>query len=275
MKSNASYAWLLVAIFFISFAIPLTFAAKISGAFSSTSYSDDIFPGAFNVLTPERTLEVLDSQEINPAAGSDFIISTWFQLTKFPKAGDRAIFLSKYDSSDRSKAGFALAVSRTADAIRPEIYWKGQSKKSGWYTFSQVNLVPGQWYHLVISFYNGKYLGLHGHTYDPKSSAKPKLLGGYELKQETILANGSNLFIGSLGAKNFRGRIGPTSIVKFSNLRDSFDNMWQIFKASDPLSILDKDQVLLWIENNQDKSQNNYKLKIKGGKARTKSSKKS
>ena len=212
MKSNASYAGLLVGIFIISFAIPLTFAAKVSGIFSlDNDYIDDkVFPSAFTVFAPDRTIEVLGSSDLNPNTESDFLISVWFQIKRLPKDGERAIFLSKYDGDTKNKPGYAVAVSRSGDSLRPQVYWRGTSGVGSWRTFSEIDVVPGQWYRLLISFYDGQYLGMQGYAHSNEPPKKPRLLGGFEVAEALDVKSNSNIFLGSLGSNNYKRPYWPS-----------------------------------------------------------------
>ena len=276
MKSNASYAGLLIGIFIISFAIPLTFAAKVSGIFSGdTDYIDDkVFPSAFNVFAPDRTLEVLNSSELNPSDKSDFLISIWFQIKRLPRDGERAIFLSKYDGDTKNKPGYAVAVARSGDSLRPQVYWRGLSGAGNWRTFSEIDVIPGQWYRLLISFYDGQYLGMQGYAYSNEASTKPTLLGGFELEEALEVKSNSNIFLGSLGSKNYRGRIGPVAIILLDDLKDKFEDVWSILSGEDAYSAWDREKIALWIEDSLDRGRSAYKLKIQGGKNGKKSGKK-
>ncbi|MCB0319202.1 MAG: hypothetical protein KDD56_10645, partial [Bdellovibrionales bacterium] len=269
MKSNASYTVILIVVFFIAFAIPLTFAAKVGGYFSSDSEvaEDKIFPTSVGIFSPDKSIEVINSSELNPQKDSDFLLSIWIQIKRLPHDGERVIFLSKYDGDSVNKEGYAMGFLRNGDQIRPQVYWKGKETKSGgWNTFSSVQLLPGHWYRFLLSYYDSSYLGLHAYPYSTNPEDKPMLLGGFDVGQVGEVESISNLSLGSVGSKNFRGRIGTVSIFSLKKLKNSFESVWRLLKDDDAYSAWDKDRIALWLENAVDKGRSRFDVKVYGAK---------
>lgn len=209
---------------------------------------DPVFPSSFVVAKEESFIRVQESSNLNPKPGEDFLFVGWFKLRRLPAQGEKITFVSKIDTGRRTRPGYAIAVSRDGESIRPEIYWRDESGKGNWYDFVSFKVPTKTWFALALSFRKDRYLGLHGGVLGSEG-ARPaiELLGGYELPKGVVPHSVSDLVIGSPFMGSFRGRIGPVGIVSgFSGdlkltrvLKDSFEN---------PLGVPRSDgDVKLWV----------------------------
>lgn len=250
---DAFYILRLVLIYFVAFSMPLLVAGKLSGLFSVSAKdpddSDPFFPQAFTVSGPRMTLRVGHIDELNPSLDRDFLLIGWFKVRAMPRSGDRTVLLSKFDKKTRFRRGYALALLRDGEHLRPSVYWADNQGHGGWYNFSDFEVNQRSWFMLAVSFYGGKFLGLHGATgLEENDKAQLKLLGGYELDPPHLPFNRADLLLGADEGSSFRGKVGPFGVFRMASLSEKLKPVLkQVIR--DRLSVpasLEQDDIVLW-----------------------------
>lgn len=263
----------LVALFFISFSLPLVLTFKFGGSFGSSTApgdSDTFFPGYTAIQVPGQHLEVSHSDDLNPMRGSDFIVSAWFKLSRLPQVKEKILLLGKNDANDDPHAGFVLGLSRDSDTIRPIVYW-GDSTHRKWYSFSDISIAAQSWFMLALSFQDDKYLGLHI-AMPGESKTEVKLLGGYEVEDGVVPDSPGAFMIGSWGEGRFRGRIGPFGIFSKPGIGEGLKDVLKSL-ARRPLEVpdtLSAKHVKLWVPDGlEDRSGLKRSLQMIGARKRS------
>ncbi|RMG40189.1 MAG: hypothetical protein D6719_11765 [Candidatus Dadabacteria bacterium] len=223
----------LIVIFVVSFCLPLYMLKlfvfnSVTGSSNEISDSkENFFDGAVNFTRNQHHLVINASSYINPDEKNDFLIAGWFNLKTLPREGEQITLLSKVDKGKLVKPGYALKLIGERQGVRALVYWRDNFGSGGWKPFETVDLVPHHWFMLALSFYQGRYLGLHYRSISDKSF---KLLGGHEFESEVFPAADSNLLIASSG---FRGKIGPFGVFRPHNLEQRLSKLLdEIFSSS-------------------------------------------
>lgn len=279
LENRIIFALLLALIFTISFAIPLFCAVQVGGVWFdsdvSRSYAkektDRLFPNARVIGGPNTFLSVSHADDLQPIAGRDFLLTAWFKLRRLPALDERWIVLSKYDGESKVRNGYALALARDGDLVRPELYWRSAEGKGTWLRFSELDIDSKEWFMLAISFRQDSFLGMHAVTpaVDGREAAKVVLLGGYQLNE---MAAGSNepLLVGSFNVGKFRGMIGPLGIFTPRDLSERLGEILNAAAAAPPAvpDELSLDEVRLWIADGQkDESGTPHSVRFVDGRA--------
>lgn len=214
VKRQITIPLLLAAFSTIAFLFFRSFSTEEITLENHKSDLDPVFPSSFVVAKEESFIRVLSTSNLNPKEGEDFLFVGWFKLRRLPALGEKITFVSKIDSSRRTRPGYAIAVSRDGDSLRPEIYWRDETGKGNWYDFVSMKVPTKSWFMLALSFRKDRYLGLHGGTLGSDGmNPRVELLGGYDLPKGVVPEPHSDLIIGSSSKSSFRGRIGPIGIV--------------------------------------------------------------
>lgn len=242
----------LIILFIISFSLPLIVTLRWRQPFTTSSQSaadaDSLFPHYTAVQSGGQRIEITDSTGLDPAAGRDFIVSGWFKLARPLQAKEKVLFIGKADSLSEPQAGYIVGLSRDSDTIRPIVYW-GDAHKSKWYSFSDISIAAQSWFMLVLSFQEGKYLGMHIAIPGADRKTDLKLLGGYEVEDGVTPASSGPFVAGTWGDGKFKGRIGPFGIFSAAELGDNLKNILKSLARNPeelPAAFSSK-EVMLWV----------------------------
>lgn len=262
-----SVALVIVAVFVVSFSIPFLLTVKygsllVPGAGDSPLdlEHEEVFPTSFRVARPGDTFRVEHGEGMAPISGKDFLLSVWFKLSKPLEIGQRAVIFGKYDPKSKTRPGYSLMLQRDADGTRPVLYWGGEAAPGRWYSFSPLENSGRAWTMLAISFRQGKLLGMHVGSID--RGVPVELLGGYEVDAGIDAKSDAALVVGAFGDSDFRGRIGPLSIVSASNLSDSLVETISAVRNAREVPAEDSIEadIHLWVSGKKDVSARNNRV---------------
>lgn len=261
----------LVVAFICSFAVPLLLVGKLSGLFSEEwaerlgVKSDETFPKALSVNGANSTLQIEAHPELNPPADKDFLLIGWFKLNRLPADGQMVLLLSKVENYSRVKRGYAVGLQGAGDSVRPAVYWQSSGGEGGWQMFSDVKLKPKQWFMLALSFYSGRYLGVHVIDYADPKNFRIVSGGGYDLQQVPLPRSSGGLELGGFIAQEIRGKLGPFGVFTLRNLDQDLKQLLHKF-AEQPLQLpgrFDQANVLLWsVDGRKDLGKFSLKLRV-------------
>ena len=240
----------LVILFLVSFSLPLIFTFRLSDITTSSQSAadaDSLFPNYTAIQSAGQRIEVEHASELNPVAGKDFIVSGWFKLSRLLQSREKILLLGKNDANSEPQSGYIIGLSRDADTIRPIVYW-GNDNKGKWYSFSDISIAAQSWFMLVLSFQEGKYLGLHIATPSATGKTELKLLGGYEVEDAVTPTSSGPFIVGALGDGKFKGRIGPVGVFSSANIGDDLKNVLkELARSPDELpAAFGSEDVVLW-----------------------------
>ena len=275
-REGSLFFAVLALLFAVSFLTPIIFAAKVGGLFAKNDISQEfedreIFPDSLVIATIGRFIRVVDSTHLDPEAGRDFIVSGWFNFRRLPSNGETMLLMTKFDAAAPSKSGYALALTRTGNIIRPTVYWRNVRGKGGWQEFSELTIEPKQWVMLSLSAHEGTLLGVHAVTFDEKGKARVQVLGGIEFAAPIIPESEVSLVLGSTGPDSFLGKIGPFGVISepglWENLREVIN---QLAKTPNRLpSGVSAEGLRLWsLGAKKDSSPANRLIEAVGGKGK-------
>ena len=220
-------------LFFIAFSLPLywTISSQLrysvgltasSGSASSsavdvrTAALESRFPGAFTVTHNNMHLWISDPDLTNPSANGDFVLTTWFSMRKLPRLDEKVIVFSKLDRSSTARPGYALAMVRVENGIKPAVYWRGNDGAGEWFFFSDIDILPRYWMFLAVSVSQGNTLAVH---FARAGNSPELILAGAHVLDEPIVPNSTDrLTFGSFKGGAFRGRLGPVSLYNGPSL---------------------------------------------------------
>lgn len=248
-------------VFIVCFSIPFLLTVKIGSLLVSNGVDETIpsdpetvFPTSFRVARPGDAFKIAHSPTLVPREGEDYLFSLWFKLSKPLELGQRVVLLGKYDPKSKTRPGMSLALQRDLDGTRPVLYWGGEKTPGKWHTFAPIESSGRNWMLLSISFRKGYLLGMHAGDLNP--AVPIQLLGGYELEPDARGANEADFVIGSFGDSEFRGRVGPVSVVTSSNLSESLMETISVLRTARdvPPANLSNSEIQLWVIGKQDAS---------------------
>ena len=148
-----------------------------------------------------------------PEQSRDYLLVGWFKLRDLPQSGQRVVLLSSLDFESRAQPGIALAVRRTLDSVRAEVYWRDSRGKGRWYTFGEGDFGPRRWFMLALALRHGNVISLHTATRtDLQEQPQLKLLGAYSFPEPIIPDSTAALLLGGTRLGGFVGRAGPLGI---------------------------------------------------------------
>jgi hypothetical protein len=154
-----------------------------------------------------KYVELENASELNPGEKEDFAFLIWFKLKSKLSNKEKVQIVEKYDAESDKKPGWALRISNNKKIYRPEIYWVNKSGKGRWYSFTDFPFNESHWFGMMITYTDGKFLGLKLLTPSETKKIESQNLGGYSLKG--IFPESSvSLKAGSVGGKLFSGAIG-------------------------------------------------------------------
>lgn len=263
----------LIALFLVAFVIPLAFALSMGGVlhkiFPSSALQhfnllrrenaekDLIFPDSASINGPNSYVRINHSLYLEPVAGKDFMLSFWLKPRRLPAIDERYLVLSKFDERSASRRGYAFALARDRESVRPEVYWRDEVNGT-WFTFSEINLEARQWILFVVTLRDGKFLGLHSATIPEPAigqevapTPEVELLGGYELPTPIFPHSESDLLLGAFGGGKFRGQIGPLGIFRGSAITGSLDDILRelVHSPRELPAYFGKEGTGFWTEN--------------------------
>lgn len=162
-------------------------------------------------------LRVRDAGHFLPSGEKreDLLFIFWFRPTRLPEVGERMLLVSRLaPEGGERRLGFQLALIRSGNEIRPQVYWRPDQERGGWHLFSPFALQSGRWAVFALSIRAEQYLGLHGALYDgpPRRADGPPdilLLGGYDLGAGRHKPFQADLLLGPFRNNTFRGSFGP------------------------------------------------------------------
>jgi hypothetical protein len=200
---------------------------------------------------------------LDPSKDETFFVSFFTRIPHTPKDRYRLKLITKYESKASPYAGWAIALRRQSGALRPEVYWRGENSKGGWYSFGALELDPGLWHQFTLVVEQGKVLSLFLHsTGGPLQADTTKklqssvFLGGYNVEEVEIPKSAGNLELraplpGFNSATNLGGGTIALTDVVVASFRDSkgpLDNLLTA-DAQQIMKILGEDQIHLWIDS--------------------------
>ncbi|MCO6430010.1 MAG: hypothetical protein J5J00_04055 [Deltaproteobacteria bacterium] len=262
------------ALFTLSFALPMVFALKMGGLMYAAQHYDGedpettLFPDATKIGGNNHYLSIPDSELLDPAEGKDFLLVLWVRLRKLPSEGERMLLLSKFDGESKSRRGYALALSREGEIIRPEVYWRDKKGDGTWFTFSDLPLSTKTWTMFAITFRQKRYLGLHSASIVQHIKPSLKLLGGYEIDRGVVPSSDSPLQIGAFNRGKFRGHVGVVGVLNKPDLSRDLEEILKNLTAVPTVwpPQFDESEVALWtVDGKSDKSMHHQVELIKEG----------
>jgi len=210
----------LASVFIVCFLLPLLLAARF---FSSPNAADlnsedssveNLFPEAVTIGKAGKHLRLPHHSAYVPEAQRDFVLIFWMRLKALPEPGERLVLISKYKGNPPKIQGYAVALRRDGNAIRPVLYWGNGVVTGRWYDFPEVNLLPSEWTMFAVHVYQGRFVGLYSARIPAHQPRSLKFLGGHEIDLVDPLNLGdAELLFGASEGRDFRGKIGPLIIV--------------------------------------------------------------
>lgn len=206
--------------------------------------------GEVQSIFSRKGYQIPESSSINPELNQNFYLLMWFNPKELPREGMRLPILSKINSDRRALPGFAIALKRNSDEIRPEVYWRNDEGRGRWFTFAPFPVSPQRWHMLLLSFRENRFLGLHSVTTSPDGNGTMQLLGGYNFEPpELIAASSAPIRVGSFSSDGFIGEIGPIGIIAGGSSRlDLLDIVEEAsLYPSKPPALFKTSAIKLWI----------------------------
>lgn len=206
---------------------------------------EQLFPAPVSLVGGERMIRFTDaegsSSSFDPSPGRDLLIGVWFALPRQVKNGERMPLFSKISREEGEPHGYALSLVGEPEGTRVQAFWKTAEGVGRWFSFAELKIIPGAWNLLVLSFREGRYLGVHS-SFKLPGVEKPEisLLGGYDLASldraaAELPAEGADrrylatslgeLTLGSSGKSRFRGIVGGVILVKARDLTGSIRDL--------------------------------------------------
>jgi hypothetical protein len=186
--------------------------------------SDKIFPSSLNVRSVYDNFSIKSDPLLLPSGDKDFMIALWYRLLKQPAIGEKSFLIQKYEKNSKKHEGYAVALQRDSEGIRPLVYWMDTEGHGRWHYFEAIDYNSKEWQVLVISFIKGKLLGAHSLTLYPNSE-NIKLLGGYSFNQDTYALSSSDLILGGVKQGSLpRVKIGAFATIHKVNLAESLED---------------------------------------------------
>ncbi|MCB0355111.1 MAG: hypothetical protein KDD64_16380, partial [Bdellovibrionales bacterium] len=279
IDKDVVYLVFLVLLFLTAFAVPIFFLLQITSFPDEISVDDDatadsLFPEAVAVNRSGTYLEIRSEEGVlDPSENEDFVFATWFRLKSLPEEGEEVLFVAKFDAAHITRRGYSFGLMRDAGQIVPVVNWRDGTNGGTTHRFSPMEIVPKRWTLLVLSFLDGRYLGMHGGFWlSNKENVSLSLLGGVELNPPIFPKSSTPLYIGALREGRFRGRLGPQMILKGHGLANEFATVLKRL-SSQPLSPPETDvaDVVMWtIGGSENRGSGKVDIEVfgAGGKAR-------
>jgi hypothetical protein len=201
---------------------------------------------AVSITSGGWAVRVAHQEDLNPHLDKSFLLTVWLKLSQPLPEGKRAIVVAKFGGRTPQRPGYALALSSGPDGVRPQVYWQDEGGRGRWLTFAAMNMVPGEWMVLGLSFRDGRYVGLHSRPL--LESGRVEVLGGYDMQGISAPRTKSDLLLGSFSTTQFLGSIGRVGVFQGSDLSENIPKILTEM-AADPSSVprlIDRSDVVLW-----------------------------
>ncbi len=214
----------------------------------SEKLGPEVFQETYRIGVGSAFYSVNDGVALNPSSSDDFLLITWFKLQQMPRLGKRTILLSKFDEESPGRPGYAIALFRDSNGVRPMIFWQSSERGGRWLSFAEMRFRSQHWLMLALSFHDQKYLGLHGTLVVKGEQSVVELLGGYEFDEPTLPDAETSFRIGSVSENSFRGQIGAVTVLRRERLTDDLRDILEDAVKS-PLELpgaVSKGEVQFW-----------------------------
>ena len=181
---------------------------------------------------------IASGSEMDPIAGKGFLLSVLVRIDQLPNNDQRQKIVSKFVET-QPLVGWSLALRRYNGIVRPEVYYRGNNGKGGWYPFEQVQIDPNAWYNVSLIVNPGDWMVLFWEPAIPGAenvlgdmqggSERQALvdavaadngkktvvfLGGHDLKDVEPPATSADLLFGAKRAKGiFYGEVGAVLVA--------------------------------------------------------------
>jgi hypothetical protein len=173
-------------------------------------------------LPPETASfqEVASRAGLDPPESEGFLVSFAIQSWDFPPPGERANFITKFESGRKPNAGWAIAFRQFETSLRSMLYWRDERGRGGWQFFDPLPMEREKQYCITLiakarEFAVLFFQPLSGET--GRGAVQP--LGGLPLEGLGIPRTSAPLIIGeSRGEKyRFRGKISHVLIARLKH----------------------------------------------------------
>lgn len=230
ISRNSLFAAVLVGLYVLSFSLPFVLTFRVSDFFAKEPRvrfdEDALFPDATSIASQGTYLNVVDGQKLSPSADLDYVFFVWLRPSRLPKSTEKLMLVSKSDAPEGKQDGFVLGLARDGDALRPIVFWGGGEQGGRWYQFTNLDVFPGQWLLLALTFSShDSVLGLHAVDYDPRGNVQVQVLGGYEVPPGSYGQSEAGIKIGAWGTNRYRGKVGPFAVLAGTDVLTDFRSM--------------------------------------------------
>jgi len=200
-------------------------------------------------------------EELNPIAGSDFLVFVWFRLKRIPVTGESMSLVGKFDSQLPHKPGFAISLEGAPDGVRPRVYWNNAAGQGRWYSFTSRAIKRKEWYLLGVSYSRDTFLAAH--MLDGSGGQRTtSLLGGHRIDPSFAATSQAGMVLGAYGASRFRGQLGPFGVLRGASLeRDIPDYLSAMSEAPSEIpSVIPSSTIQLWASPFEDRGPHHITL---------------
>jgi hypothetical protein len=206
----------------------------------------EVFSETVVVGSPGIYQRVQAREELNPAAGSDFLMFVWFRLKRVPVAGESMSLIGKFDAQRPHKPGFAVSLEGAPDGVRPRVYWNNESGQGRWYSFTSRVMKRKEWYLLAVSYSRDTFLSAR--LLEAGGDDAESLLGGHRVEPSFAAAAQADLLLGAYGSSRFRGHLGPFGILRGGSFEREIPAYLSAMSArpNDIPSSIDSSIIQLW-----------------------------
>lgn len=212
------------------------------GTESSTSFNPRFTSQVVSFKGPDSFLQLRESDSVWASIdNSNIDLVIWLNLKALPAESDRQLLLLRMGSDDEgdTRAGYAIAVSRTVQGVRLWVYLRSRNK-GGWYPFPEISFVPKTWYAFALSLRRGpegeeQRLGLHYGWARVPGRWEVTLLGGHLVPKGRIPRLNEPLLVGAPQESNLRGSLAAVMVYEVRKQPENYRKfLRQLF--SNPLS---------------------------------------
>ena len=215
----------------------------------------------FRAESAGRVLTVLDVDETLRQSEGDYLGFVWFNLMRLPKAGERAVLLSRNRFDNGRRTSFSIALQGTIDGVRPLISSGNPARGGEWIPFGDASLQAERWYALVISQVETGFISVHLLT--EGGDASPVLLGAHRITGVDEMAHKATIAVGAIGAEGFRGQIGAFGMLRGHEVGKHMPDCLEAIlnpRKGPPNTLLPA--VILWATPYTDMSPHNREIRV-------------
>lgn len=260
----------LVALFGVSFLAPIVVGTRLTGVreHAPPRRVDATFPESRDIDARADGVVIKHSPLLDPTPGEDFLVFGWFKLRVYPKDGQRTVLFSKYDSSARLGAGYALALTGEGGLVRPSVYWRDRAGTGRWLNFAELPRRTLGWSLFALSVHDSRFLGVHGaFLSDEDGRIEVFLLGGYDVSAIGAPSSDDALVFGAGGSRRFSGRLGPLGVFSLPSFEGDFNKLLKSYLRDplDPFTTFRSSETKLWsVDLVRDQSPHNQEMTTLG-----------